>query len=154
MMQPNTQNVAFSHRSKAGISIGVYVENNVAYLAATFRHTNDTHDNVPEHSGNRRLARQIIVNRLRAAVNAADNGRDIDAIQFVDVWRLGNINTDSRSIMNSMRHLFKSDPLENDFLFYDRIGHGNLLPRKEAWDIITFQFQEAIKSLASTECVS
>jgi hypothetical protein len=128
--------VKFSHRPQAGISVGIYIHDGVAYMAASFRNQNDVF--------NRRLARQIICQRIQSAIQ--DNKR---SFRYVTWEPLEDIQVGNGAIMYAFREKFKPDIEETDTLFMLTNDFGGVeerrpISRNAAWDIIADYFDDAV----------
>jgi hypothetical protein len=118
--------VEFSHRPKMGISIGVAVENDVGYISAAFTNT-DAGD-----AFNRRIARQIIRQRIQSLVNG--NPR----VKFATSFSVSK-NMDSKEVMKVIREWFKPMPDESDNRFIDNPLSQNptVIPNDRVWELIS-----------------
>lgn len=129
----NNNQIAFSHRPRVGISVGVYVEGDTAYLAAAFRNPSDPF--------NRRLSRTIVASRINSAVQSDDE------IRFTEALPANG--TDALGIINNFRRQFKPDPEECDSVFEIVSEFGGVetrtpFSRDQAWDKLQDIFSEAI----------
>lgn len=134
--------VAFSHRPQNGISVGVFVKDNVAWMAVGFVRDGDHFS--------RKLACNIITQRI---VSALEGGKNI---KFV-TSRAVTGKVDTRSVVRELRKLFKPDPYCNDGTFansfpadlggYDIIVHRPM-PRDTSLQMITEMFDQAIKKVS------
>lgn len=136
--------MAFSHRPQDGISIGVYVEYNVAYMAVGFVRDGDCF--------NRKLARHILAQRIISTTEGNDN------VKFVGVVKNLPAKTDARGIIRELRKDFKPDPMCNDGTFYVTSKLGNVtvhspMSRDQQWKKIVGMFDEAVNKV-NAQCVS
>jgi hypothetical protein len=108
-----TQNqIAFSHRPRVGISVGVYVQDGTAYIAAAFQNVMDDF--------NRKLARTIVTSRLNSRLERDD-------VRFTHSVDSGEV--DARAIMREFRQNFKPSPEETDATFEEISEFGGVETR-------------------------
>lgn len=135
----------FSHRPQAGISIGVFVYNDRAYMAAAFRN--------PSDQFNRRLARQIIAQRIRSGIEGTDR------VKYLAWEPLEGQPLLSGGIMHHLRETFKPDVEEADTLFVEVSDFGgvetrNPVDREDAFLQIVAFFKDAVDAAETELCGS
>lgn len=125
--------ICFSHRPNSGISIGVTVVGDKAYVASSFVRAK-------VDRFNRKMARRIIEQRLKSLIE------DNKSVDYVAVHYI-KPNTAPRDIIKQLRLKFKPDPFENDTTFvtcdkYQDVETRSQLPREGSWSVISNQFFE------------
>lgn len=137
----------FSHRPQAGISIGVFVRDGVAHLAATFQ-------NPLDRNFNRGSARSEILKRL--AASAYGNAETTSKTRFIASRSVDSINGIAHSVpVNNLRYAkdvvakirdsFKPDPDEVDTTFTVSEVFGGIelrgpMSRDASWEKIVAIF--------------
>jgi hypothetical protein len=133
----NNMNPSFSHRPKAGISVGITTIGDKVYIAACFTHSN-------KDRFNRSIARSILTQRLTSVI------RDNKDVEFIAVGHIPEGITE-RKIINRLRESFKPDPLEQDATFmnideFHGVETRTPIQRRQAWDLIKQLFYKTITS--------
>jgi len=128
--------IAFSHRPRVGISVGIYVKGETAYLSAAFRNASDPF--------NRKLARTIVASRM--------NSRMTGDVRFT--YALPSNGADALGIMNAFRESFKPDPEEADSTFevvgdFGGVETRSPFSRDEAWSALQSMFIDALVTALS-----
>lgn len=137
--------MAFSHRPQDGISLGICVIDNKAYMSASFVRNGDCF--------NRKLAHRILAQRVLSHV------ADDKEVRFLSVITLDK-QVDARSIVRELRKVFKPDPSCSDKIFTierDVISIGassftlrGSMTRDEQWAKMVSMFSAATQAAMNT----
>lgn len=149
-------NIIFSHRPIAGVSVGAYSDGQRLYIAASFANDGfSCNGNLREHyvdTFSRRRARQIIAGRIKFARNVfANEPETIPGNRFTF-----EIETDMTAdeFMKSFRQLFKPEVDESDNTLHDVYSEdGTFFERARMrtdhmWDVIGRLATEAMNPAA------
>lgn len=138
----------FSHRPQAGISIGVFVHDNIVHLAAAFQ-------NPLDRNFNRGSARQEILKRL--AASAFGNAVTQSKTRFIASRSLSGFKVaqsapanplrSAKDVVALLRKGFKPDPDETDTTFTGVASFGGVelrgpLSRDASWGVIANIFNQ------------